>query len=74
MMAAMMRETAVHSFMVRFVLETAEESGEARWRGLIRHVQSGAELHFNRVEEALQFMNHTANLDGAQPDKHDPAP
>ena len=71
MMAAMMRETAVHSFMVRFVLDTTEESGEARWRGLIRHVQSGAELHFSRVEEALQFMNRMANLDGARSDKED---
>lgn len=43
------------SFVLRFVRELSEEQG-ARWRGLIQHVQSGAERNFATFAEAVQFM------------------
>jgi hypothetical protein len=43
------------SFVLRFVREVSEEQ-EARWRGLIQHVQSGAERNFATFAEAVQFM------------------
>lgn len=43
------------SFVLRFVREVSEEQG-ARWRGLIQHVQSGAERNFSTFADAVQFM------------------
>jgi hypothetical protein len=43
------------SFVLRFVREVSEEQG-ARWRGLIQHVQSGAERNFASFADAVQFM------------------
>jgi hypothetical protein len=43
------------SFVLRFVREVSEEQG-ARWRGLIQHVQSGAERNFANFGEAVNFM------------------
>ena len=43
------------SFVLRFVREVSEEQ-EARWRGLIQHVQSGAERNFATFADAVQFM------------------
>jgi hypothetical protein len=43
------------SFVLRFVREVSEEQG-ARWRGLIQHVQSGAESNFATFADAVEFM------------------
>jgi len=43
------------SFVLRFVREVGEEQ-EARWRGLVQHVQSGAERNFANFADAVQFM------------------
>jgi hypothetical protein len=43
------------SFVLRFVREVGAEQ-EARWRGLIQHVQSGAEQNFATFADAVQFM------------------
>ena len=43
------------SFVLRFVREVSEEQG-ARWRGLIQHVQSGAEHNFSTFADAVKFM------------------
>lgn len=43
------------SFVLRFVREVSEEQG-ARWRGLIQHVQSGAERNFTTFADAVNFM------------------
>lgn len=45
----------VVSFMLRFVRE--ESNGQAaRWRGVIKHVQSDDTTDFARFSDALQFM------------------
>jgi hypothetical protein len=43
------------SFVLRFVREVGEEH-EARWRGLVQHVQSGAERNFADFADAVKFM------------------
>jgi hypothetical protein len=48
-----MAETAVHSFVIRFVQEDAAVS---LWHGFIRHVQSHEEAHFTQLQDAIQFM------------------
>jgi hypothetical protein len=58
------------SFMLRFVGETEDDApelalaepaqnGEAlsgSWRGVVKHIQSGAEHHFTTLAEAEDFM------------------
>jgi hypothetical protein len=43
------------SFVLRFVREVSEEQ-DARWRGLIQHVQSGSERSFRSFADAVLFM------------------
>lgn len=43
------------SFVVRFVREVDEDQ-QARWRGIIKHVQGDAKTHFSQFSEALAFM------------------
>jgi hypothetical protein len=56
----------VNSFMVRFVHLTEQEAAESAdmieiephhaWRGIVQHIQTGTELHFNRLDEVEAFM------------------
>jgi len=48
------------SFVLRFVREASEEQ-EARWRGIIKHVQSNNEAHFSQFSEAMEFMQSHVN-------------
>ena len=48
------------SFVLRFVRETGEDQ-EARWRGIITHVQSQSERSFTLFSEALAFMQDQVN-------------
>ena len=45
----------VVSFVLRFVREAGEEQ-QARWRGVVKHVQSNSESQFTQFAEALEFM------------------
>jgi hypothetical protein len=49
------------SFVIRFVRETSD-SEQARWRGLIKHVQSNHETAFTEFVDALAFMQDFVNL------------
>ncbi|MBP6471626.1 MAG: hypothetical protein KBE23_14635 [Chloroflexi bacterium] len=49
-----MSETAVTSFIIRFIQEQDEH--DAGWRGLIRHVQTSEEIRFTNMTDALKFM------------------
>lgn len=52
-------ETAVNSFVLRFVHElpgTEAEQALPVWHGVIRHVQTDAELRFTAIDEALTFI------------------
>ncbi len=48
------------SFVLRFVREAGEEQ-QARWRGVVRHVQSNTETSFSQFSEALAFMQGYVN-------------
>ena len=50
----------VVSFVLRFVREMGEDQ-QARWRGVIKHVQSNSEDHFAHFSEAFQFMQGHVN-------------
>lgn len=54
----MLSNELITSFVVRFILRQAPEAGGTSplWRGVIRHVQSGQEAHFHRLDEVLAFM------------------
>ncbi len=64
-----MTETAVTSFVVRFM---QEDPAADAWRGFIRHVQTSQEIHFTTIEEALTFMGQYVKIDLplAQSDPH----
>ncbi|MBK6710508.1 MAG: hypothetical protein WBO48_25450 [Candidatus Promineifilaceae bacterium] len=49
-----MSETAVTSFIIRFIQE--QDDNETGWRGLIRHVQTSEEIRFTNMTDALRFM------------------
>lgn len=48
------------SFVLRFVREAGEDQ-QARWRGMIKHVQSNTETGFTQFAEALAFMQGYVN-------------
>ena len=48
------------SFVLRFVREAGEEQ-QARWRGMVKHVQSNTETSFSQFSEALAFMQGYVN-------------
>lgn len=48
------------SFVIRFVREVSEDQ-QARWRGIIKHVQGDTETHFTQFSEALVFMQEHVN-------------
>lgn len=54
-----MFETAVDSFIVRFVREQKPDTGATQvdWYGVIRHVQSNKQMRFTQMDEALSFMD-----------------
>jgi hypothetical protein len=50
-------ETTTHSFIVKIWLEeTAEETGQARWRGHITHVPSGERRHLKDLGDITAFI------------------
>ena len=50
-------ETSTHSFIVKVWLEeTAEEAGQALWRGHITHVPSGKRRYLKNLDEILAFI------------------
>jgi hypothetical protein len=50
----------VVSFVLRFVRELGEDQ-QARWRGIIKHVQGDSESHFSQFSEAMEFMQARVN-------------
>lgn len=48
------------SFVIRFVREAGEDQ-EARWRGVIKHVQSNSQAGFTQFSDALAFMQGFVN-------------
>ena len=52
-----MLEVNTHSFIVKIWLEeTAEEAGQAIWRGHITHVPSGERQYLTGLDEVVAFI------------------
>lgn len=66
-----MTETAVHSFVVRFV---QEDPSAAAWRGFIRHVQTHEEIRFTHMHEAIRFMTRYVSVVPDQDDEDGRSP
>lgn len=50
-------EAQTHSFIIRVWLEeTAEETGQAVWRGVIRHVPSGERRYLRDAGDIVAFI------------------
>ncbi len=47
--------TTTATFVLRFWRETT--AGEARWRGSIKHIQSGEEIAFLHIGTMLNFLH-----------------
>ncbi len=61
-----MSETTIASFVLRFTREhdAGDSPGGAGWRGVIRHVQIGEEIHFTRMDDALAFITRYVDING----------
>ena len=60
-----MTETAVTSFIIRFTQDQESYLGSS-WRGFIHHIQAGDDIHFTKIEDALEFMGGFVNLDSIE--------
>lgn len=50
-------ELHTHSFVIKIWLEeTAEEAGQARWRGLITHIPNGERRYLENLREIAEFI------------------
>lgn len=58
-------DTGLDSFVLRFVYDSPADqtSRPVAWHGVIRHVQSDAECHFTRWEEAATFVAQFVGLE-----------
>lgn len=61
-----MSETAVTSFVIRFIQEQGVDLPPTAWRGLIRHVQTSEETNFTHIAEALTFMARYVKIDDCE--------
>lgn len=63
-------EATSHSFIVRVWLEeTAEEAGQAVWRGSITHVPSGQRKYLQELGELVAFIQVYLRSMGVQDDR-----
>jgi hypothetical protein len=52
-----------HSFIIRIWHEAVDDQGNAlTWRGSVEHVGSGRRLHFDQVEEFVDFIRQESGL------------
>jgi len=60
-----MSETTIASFVLRFTREhdAGDPPSGSGWRGVIRHVQIGQEIHFTRMDDALAFITRYVDID-----------
>lgn len=49
------------SFVMTVWLEPQKTEGPPEWRWHVRHIQSGEERHFRRLEAVLDYIGETAN-------------
>ena len=59
-----------HSFIVRIWYEAVDEQGQAiAWRGSVEHVGSGHRLHFDQLEEFIDFIREEGGIENSGPNQ-----
>ncbi len=48
--------TTIASFILRFIREMSPDAPSGTWRGIVRHIQSGDQYGFTRLEDAMEFI------------------
>ncbi len=48
--------TTIASFILRFIRERSSDTSPGAWRGIVRHIQTGEQYGFTRLEEAMAFI------------------
>jgi hypothetical protein len=48
--------TTIASFILRFVRESSLGAPASAWRGIVRHIQTGEQCSFTRLEDAISFI------------------
>ena len=65
------RESKVHSFIVKIWLEEAgDETGRVIWRGYITHVPGGERRYLKRLSEIVDFIACYLKEIGVEPGPH----
>lgn len=53
---AAMPGTTIASFILRFIREPLPDAPSGAWRGIVRHIQTGEQFGFTRLEDAMAFI------------------
>jgi hypothetical protein len=48
--------TTIASFILRFIRESSPDALPGAWRGIVRHIQTGDQYGFTRLEDAMAFI------------------
>jgi len=48
--------TTIASFILRFIRESSPDAPPGAWRGTVRHIQTGDQYGFTRLEDAMAFI------------------
>jgi len=48
--------TTIASFILRFIRESSPDAPPGAWRGIVRHIQTGDQYGFTRLEDAMAFI------------------
>ncbi|MCS7282870.1 MAG: hypothetical protein RMK65_04815 [Anaerolineae bacterium] len=48
--------TTIASFILRFIREPLPDVPSGAWRGIVRHIQTGEQYGFTRLEDAMAFI------------------
>lgn len=48
--------TTIASFILRFIRESSPDAPSGAWRGIVRHIQTGEQFGFTRLEDAMAFI------------------
>ena len=51
-----MSNRRVESFLLRLVVHDSDVPSAAAWRGRIRHISSGCERQFERMQDLIDFI------------------
>ena len=61
-----------HSFIVRIWYEAVDDQGNAiTWRGSVEHVGSGRRLHFQKLDEFVDFHHRLTHQTSCNVEKND---